>query len=135
MNIGLGENRKTILLIDKDPHARAALRLALEAAGFSVGEAADDKEGERTALRIKPGAVVAELMLDTGTEGMSIAERLHEAQNGVPCYILSSAGDALMGSVGLHEIGISGVFLKPADAAIVIQTLETRLGMPGILHD
>ena len=35
-----------------------------------------------------------------------------------------------MGSVGLHEIGISGVFLKPVDEAIVIQTLLTRLG-PG----
>ena len=34
-----------------------------------------------------------------------------------------------MGSVGLHEIGVSGVFLKPVDAAIVIQTLRTRLGM------
>jgi hypothetical protein len=31
--------------------------------------------------------------------------------------------------VGLHELGISGVFLKPVDAAIVIQTLKTRLGV------
>ena len=36
MNIGLGARRKTILLIDGDPHARAILRLALEADGFSV---------------------------------------------------------------------------------------------------
>jgi len=35
-----------------------------------------------------------------------------------------------MGSVGLHEIGISGVFLKPVDTAIVIQTLKTRLTGP-----
>jgi hypothetical protein len=34
-----------------------------------------------------------------------------------------------MGSVGLHEIGISGVFLKPVDTAIVIRTLKTRLGV------
>ncbi len=34
MNIGLGEKRKTILLIDADPHARAVLRVALEAADF-----------------------------------------------------------------------------------------------------
>jgi DNA-binding response OmpR family regulator len=132
MNIGLGERRKTILLVDADPHARAALRVALEAADFSVGEAANDREGERTAIRIKPDAVVAELILDGNDSGPTMAERLRAADGTIPCYILSSAAEALMGSVGLHEIGISGVFLKPVDAAVVIQTLRTRLGVgPG----
>jgi DNA-binding response OmpR family regulator len=128
MNIGLFERRRTVLLIDADAHARAVLRVALEAADFSVGEAANDREGERTALRIKPDAVIAELTLDAGDTGTTIAERLHASNSKIPCYILSSAADALIGSVGLHEIGISGVFLKPADTAIVIQTLKTRLG-------
>jgi DNA-binding response OmpR family regulator len=128
MNIGLFDRRKTILLIDSDPQARAVLRAALEAADFSVGEAADDHEGGRTAARIKPDAVIAEFILDSGA-GMTITERLHAGGGDTPCYILSSAADALMGSVGLHEIGISGVFLKPVDTAIVIQTLKTRLGV------
>ena len=128
MNIGLFDRRRTILLVDADPHARAALRVALEAAEFSVGEAANDREGERTALRIMPDAIIAELTLD-GDAGTTVAERLHADSSKIPCYILSSAADALMGSVGLHEIGISGVFLKPVDTAIVIQTLKTRLGV------
>jgi DNA-binding response OmpR family regulator len=126
MNIGLFERRKTILLIDPDAHARATLRIALEAADFSVGEAANDREGERTALRIKPDAVIAELISQAGDTGRTITERLHAVGSDIPCYILSSASDALMGSVGFHELGISGVFLKPADAAIVIATLKTR---------
>ncbi len=130
MNIGLGTRRRTILLIDSDPHARATLRTALEAADFSVGEAANDREGERTAARINPDAVLAELMLDAG--GVTISERLHANGGSIPCYIVSTAADALTGSVGLHEMGISGVFLKPVNAAIVIQTLKTRLGVdPG----
>jgi two-component system OmpR family response regulator len=128
MTIGLFDRRKTILLVDADPHARAALRVALEGADFSVGEAANDREGERTALRIMPDAIIAELTLD-GDAGTTVAERLHADSSKIPCYILSSAADALMGSVGLHEIGISGVFLKPVDTAIVIQTLKTRLGV------
>ena len=128
MNIGLFDRRKTILLVDADPHARAALRVALEAADFSVGEAANDREGERTALWIMPDAIIAELTLD-GDAGTTVAERLHADSSKIPFYILSSAADALMGSVGLHEIGISGVFLKPVDTAIVIQTLKTRLGV------
>ena len=130
MNIGLGPRRKTILLIDADSHARGLLRKALEAARFSVGEAASDREGERTALRIKPDAVIAELLLDPGETGLTIAERLNTDGNVTPCYILSSAADALVGAVGLHEMRLSGVFLKPADAALIVQTLKTRLGMP-----
>ncbi len=124
MNIGLRDRRRTILLIDGDPHARAVLRTALEAADFSVGEAANGREGERTALRIKPDAVLVELMFDTVDGGMTITERLHASGSTIPCYIVSTASDALMGSVGLHEIGVAGVFLKPVDPAIVIQTLR-----------
>jgi len=128
MNIGLGDRRRTILLVDTDAHARAGLRKALEAANFSVGEAANHREGERTALRIKPDAILAELMMDGGDEGRTISERLRESGSDIPCYIVSTASEALVGSVGLHEIGVSGVFLKPVDTAIVIQTLKTRLG-------
>jgi len=127
VNIGFSERRKMILLVDADPHARAALRIALEAANFSVGEAANNHEGERTALRIKPDAILAELIMDS-SDGMTISERLKAHGSTIPCYIMSAASDVLMGSVGLHEIGISGVFLKPADTAVVIQTLMTRLG-------
>ena len=129
MNIGLCDRRRTILLIDGDPHARAVLRTALEAADFSVGEAANNREGERTALRIKPDAILAELMMDPDDAGITVSERLRAKGSTIPCYIVSTAADALIGSVGLHEIGVTGVFLKPVDAAIVVQTLKTRLGV------
>ncbi len=129
MNIGLGALRHTILLVDTDPHARAALRVALEAAGFSVGEAANDHEGERTARRIKPDAILAELITETAGDARMLSERLHAVGSAIPCYIVSAAADALAGSVGLHEIGVTGVFLKPVDPAIVVQTLQSRLGV------
>jgi hypothetical protein len=59
-----------------------------------------------------------------------VSERLHAAGSTTPCYIVSAAADALLGSVGLHEIGVTGVFLKPVDAAVVIQTLHSRLDAP-----
>lgn len=128
MNIGLGSKRRTILLIDGDAHARAVLRNALEAANFSVGEAANDHEGERTALRVRPDAILADLMLGSSEPDGSIAERLKRQGIRIPVYIVSTAADALIGSVGLDELGIAGVFLKPVDPAIVIQTMRIRLG-------
>jgi two-component system OmpR family response regulator len=132
MNIGLGERRRTILLIDADPHARAVLRNALEAARFSVGEAANTREGERTIERITPDAVLADLLGDPSDSGQTISEWIRTHHATIPCYIVSTAGQALVGSVGLHELGVTGVFLKPIDAALVIQTLRTQLAVaPG----
>jgi CheY-like chemotaxis protein len=128
MNIGLGSKRKTILLVDPDPHARAALRAALEKAGFSVGEAANGREGARTTARIKPDAILADLMMEVMDDSTSTAGRFREAGTNIPFYVVSTASDALVGAVGLHEMGICGVFLKPVDSSIVIQTLKTRLG-------
>ena len=129
MNIGLGDRRKTVLLIDADPHARAVLRKALETAQFSVGEAATNVEGERTIRRIQPDAVLADLLADPSDAGPTVSEWLRASGGTIPCYIVSTAGEALVGSVGLHELGVTGVFLKPVDAALVIQTLRTRLAV------
>jgi CheY-like chemotaxis protein len=129
MNIGLGDKRRTILLVDSDPHARAVLRNALEAAGFSVGEAASGREGERTALRIKPDAILIDLMLEGIDAGSEVADKLKNIGSRIPIYIVSTAADALIGAVGLRELGLSGVFLKPFDPGVVIQTLKTRLGV------
>ena len=126
MNIGLGDKRKTILLIDSDPLARAALRNALEAASFTVGEAANQAEGERVIKRIRPDAVLADLLMETIDSSGMIACKLKQSGVNIPFYIVSTAVDALVGAVDLRDLGISGVFLKPVDAAVVILTLKTR---------
>jgi CheY-like chemotaxis protein len=129
MNIGFGDKRRTILLVDSDAHARAVLRNVLEAAGFTVGEAANGREGERTALRIEPDAILIDLMLEGIDAGSEVADKLKNIGSRIPIYIVSSAADALVGAVGLRELGVSGVFLKPVDPGVVVQTLKTRLGV------
>jgi DNA-binding response OmpR family regulator len=121
-----GTSRRTILLVDSDPHFRGGLRLALEAAGFQVGEAANGKEGERTAMRIRPDAILAELMLESVDGGSLVAQRLREVGAKFPIYLISSA---TLHDLNLHDLGIAGCFAKPVDAKAVIQTLKTRLKM------
>jgi DNA-binding response OmpR family regulator len=127
MNIGLGGKRKTILIVDKDAHARAILRRALEAAAFTVGEAANQQEGERTIKRIKPDAVLADLVIEPIDGGGLMPSKLKHAGIDIPFYLVSAAVDALVGVVDLRELGVSGVFLKPIDSAVVVRTLKTRL--------
>jgi CheY-like chemotaxis protein len=127
VNVGLGAARRTVLLIDANPHARGALRIALEAAGFTVGEAVNGAEGARTAARIQPDAILADSLLETIDAGGTIMDKLRRAGIGAPLYIVSTLGDALVGAVSLQSAGIAGVFVNPIDPAIVIQTLTTRL--------
>lgn len=120
--------RRLILLVDPDPHFRAHLRLALEAAGFSVGEAANGRAGERTIARVRPDAVIVDLLVESSQPGRSVAEMLSESGSEIPLFLIGSgvsyAADEM---VDIHALKIAGVFPKPVDTALVIQTLKTRL--------
>jgi two-component system chemotaxis response regulator CheY len=125
----LGNRRRTILLVDQDPHFRATLRGVLEDAGFMVGEAANGKEGERTAMRIRPDAILAELMLEGVDTGGLVAQRLREVGEKFPIYLISSAAESMHTDFNFHDLGISGIFAKPLDPKAVVQTLRARLKM------
>lgn len=125
----MGKKRRTVLLVDQDPHFRAGLRLALEEAGFNVGEAANGKEGERTALRIRPDAILLDLMLEQVDTGGLLAQCLREIGAKFPVYIISGAAASMHSNLNPHDIGIAGVFAKPVDSKAVIQTLKARLKM------
>lgn len=119
----MDKKRRTILLVDQDPHFRAGLRVALEEAGFSVGEAANGKEGERTALRIRPDAILMDLMLEEVDTGGLIAQRLREIGEKFPIYLISSAAASMHADFDFHAFGITGIFSKPVDVKAVVQTL------------
>ena len=132
----MGKDRRTILLVDQDSHFRASLRRDLEEAGFSVGEASNGKEGERTALRIRPDAILLDLMLEQVDTGGLLAQRLREIGEKFPIYVISSAAASLQDDVNWDELGITGIFAKPIDVKEVIQTLIAHLkrGRPHDSH-
>ena len=121
--------RKTILTIDDDPDIRAALRVVLESAGFSVGEAANGEEGLKVAQRIQPDAVIVDLMMETVDSGSSVAQQLKDSDFSGPIYMLSSAGDAVRYNVDARELGLAGIFQKPIDPDSLVNTLKRKLDM------
>jgi len=123
----LGNNRRTILLVDQDAHFRAGLRLALEDAGFLVGEAASGKEGERTLKRIRPDAVLVDVMLETVDAGGIVAAKLREIGSRIPIYIISTTAGSMHTDLDFSALGIAGIFAKPVDFKVVVQTLKARL--------
>ena len=121
------ETGKTILIIDDDPDIRAALRIILESAGFNVGEASDGEEGLKIAQRIKPDAILLDLMMETVDAGSKVSTQLKEAGFEAPIFLLSSVGDAVRYNLDASDLGLAGIFQKPIDHNVLLTTLKTEL--------
>ena len=119
--------QKTILIIDDDADLRAAMRIVLEATGFSVGEAAEGEEGLKIVKRIKPDAIIVDLMMETIDAGSKLSTQLKEEGFTGPIYLLSSAGDTVRYNIDTQELGLSGIFQKPIDHKVLINTLKKQL--------
>ena len=118
---------KTILVIDDDPDVRATLRIILESAGFTVGEAADGNAGMKIAEKIRPDAIILDLMMETVDAGSKVSTRLKSSGFTCPIYLLSAAGDSVRYNIDTQQLGLAGIFQKPADPKTLIATLKTSL--------
>ncbi|MBX3177458.1 MAG: response regulator [Candidatus Hydrogenedentes bacterium] len=118
---------KTILTIDDDADIRAALRVVLQAEGFSVGEAASGEEGLKVAKSIQPDAIVVDLMMEKVDTGQQVVKALRESGYDRPIYLLSAAGDTVRYNIDPRALGLSGIFQKPIDPKSLVETLKAKL--------
>jgi hydrogenase maturation protease len=125
----MSDEQKTILIIDDDADLRASMRIVLEASGFSVGEAADGEEGFKVADKINPDAIIVDLMMETVDSGSKVTSKLKEKGYKGPVYLLSAAGDAVRYNVDAREMGLAGIFQKPVDHKVLINTLKRQFDM------
>lgn len=121
------DSKKTVLTIDDDPDIRATLRIVLEAEGFSVGEASNGEEGLKAIERVKPDAIIVDLMMENVDSGSTVAQKLKESGYKGPVYMLSSAGDTVRYNLDARELGLAGIFQKPIDPKTLVATLKAKL--------
>ena len=119
--------KKTVLIVDDDADIRASIRIALEAAGFSIGEAANAEEGVKIAQRISPDAVIVDLMMESVDAGSRLSQTLKQEGYGGPVYLLSSAGDSVRYNLDPRELGLAGIFQKPVEHGLLVSTLKRKL--------
>jgi len=119
--------QKTILIIDDDADIRASIRIVLEAAGFSVGEAGDGREGLKIAKEVTPDSVIVDLMMETVDAGSKVSSQLKKDGFAGPIYLLSAAGDTVKYNIDAKELGLAGIFQKPIKHEVLINTLKKAL--------
>ncbi len=84
-----GESKKTILIVEDEPHIVLGVRDALEFEGFRVVDAATGKEGLAKARSEKPQAVLLDLMLPD-LNGYQVCEELRRIDAFLPIIMLTA---------------------------------------------
>ena len=128
----------TILVVDDEPQILRLLRDHLEAAGFSVLEAADGRGAVRVAGTEHPDLIVLDLGLP-GLDGLDVTRSLRK-DNPVPIIMLTARSDESDKLVGL-ELGADDYMTKPfspkelvARIRAVLRRVETAAAGPKVLR-
>src|SRR4029077_5440209 len=81
--------KKTVLVVDDEPHIVLGLRDALEFEGFRVIAAGDGRGGIALARRQRPDAIIHELMRPD-MNGYAVCEQLRRINAHVPIVMLTA---------------------------------------------
>jgi CheY-like chemotaxis protein len=84
-----------ILVIDDDDDFKASIRPALEAAGYTMLQAASGREGLRMLTEHGPDVIVLDIMMETSEEGYSVNQAIkyqdaYAAYRDIPILMVSS---------------------------------------------
>jgi len=124
------DSKHVILAIDDDQDVLDALRMVLEANGYTMNEAHSAEEGLREYRRIRPDLIIVDLMMEEVDAGTGFVRELRALGNTAPVYMLSSVGDNLNANTDYSALGLSGVFQKPLNPDMLLSILETKLKKP-----
>jgi DNA-binding response OmpR family regulator len=105
------ENRKTILVIEDEPHIALGLKDALEFEGFRVVAAPNGKAGKELAQREHPDAILLDLMLPD-VNGYDVCKAVRERDQFVPIIMLTAKSQEADKIRGL-EAGADDYVTKP----------------------
>lgn len=125
------ENKKTILVVDDEPHLILGLQDALEFEGFRVVTAATGAEAVAAHRRERPDAVLLDLMLPD-QNGYQVCEQIRQVDGTVPVIMLTAKSQESDKIRGL-DAGADDYVTKPfsvGELAARIRALFRRAQRP-----
>jgi DNA-binding response OmpR family regulator len=117
----------TVLYVEDDPDFQDAVQFMLEARGYRVRVAPSAEEGLTAFVDDPPDLALVDLMLEEVDSGLSLATQLRARDAGLPIFLLTSVGDALMDTHDWGRLGVTGVLQKPVTAETLVPILENAL--------
>jgi DNA-binding response OmpR family regulator len=113
---------QTILVIDDEPEIIAALRSALEGAGYRVLAAEDGNMGLALAECERPDLVIVDMMIPKKS-GLAVLEKLKQRPGGGPRVIMVTANESLRHKEYAQKLGVDDYFIKPLDMERVLASV------------
>ena len=119
--------QQRILIVEDESDMAYAVRLQLEAAGYSVDVAVDGKEGLEKARRLKPDLIILDNMLPK-MDGYRICRMLKfdERYKKIPIIMLTARAQKNDETVG-YEVGVNAYLTKPFDPQVLLRKIESLL--------
>jgi len=117
----------SILTVDDSASIRVAIRIALSAAGYTVAEAADGRQGVEMANAGAFDLIVSDLNMPVmGGLAMVKELRRNPAHAGVPIIMLTTESDPEM-KAQAKAAGATGWLTKPFDAEQLVRIVKKVL--------
>jgi two-component system nitrogen regulation response regulator NtrX len=117
-----------VLIVDDEANLRRMLSAVLAAEGFRVAEAASGTEAVATVQRRRPDAVLLDLSMPGGPDGLVTLERLSAEAPGLPVIMMSGQA-GLQDAVKATKLGALGFLEKPLTPEAVLVTLRSALAL------
>jgi signal transduction histidine kinase/DNA-binding response OmpR family regulator len=115
----------TVLVVDRDPYVADLIETYLVKRGYSVVKAHTADEAMAIAIRIKPGAITLDVILE-GTDGFDLLHRLKENQitSEIPVVVLSIVCDEGRSC----RLGAANYLEKPIDHGRLLEVIDHLVG-------
>jgi two-component system KDP operon response regulator KdpE len=120
----VNEPQPTVLVVEDEAQMRTFVRVALEAYGYHMVEAATAAEGIRQATKHVPDLVLLDLGLPD-TDGSEVIRRIREWSN-LPILVISARG-AEQSKVRALDQGADDYLTKPFGAAELMARIRVAL--------
>ncbi|MDI1430131.1 AAA family ATPase [Polyangium sorediatum] len=129
---GYRGERRTILVVDDNPHNRALVSDLLAPIGFEVVEAEDGEAALRLAMERRPGLILMDLAMP-GMDGREATRRLRQMPElGEVVILISSANVSGVEKQDGARAGWNDALHKPVQASALFEKIQRFLGVEWI---
>jgi len=115
-----------ILLVDDEPNIRRMVGALLQGEGYEIDEAANGTHALRVARETPPDAVLLDLMMPGGPDGLQTLEQLRQAFPDVPVVMMSGKA-SLSDAVRATKLGAFQFLEKPLTPEGLLAVVRSAL--------